>query len=494
MFIGLDIGTSGTKAALADRTGNVLQSFQVNYNFMNAAPGYRELDAEEVWRAVKRCLAEAGTGQQIQSITVSSLGEAILPVSRKGTPLFSAITGTDSRGLQEMKTITRKLKSRRITDITGLNMSHIYSAAKMLWMKKNQPDIFEQAWKIATFQDYAVLKLAGEAYIDYSMASRTLLFDIRDKNWSKELTQLFGIPTEKLGKPVRAGTPVGTIRRELAEELNLNRDVCIVVGAHDHICNAIGSGIYREGECADTVGTTEGLTAIIKEHQLRAEAIEKYQISCEPFVEDGLFNTVAWQNTSGVMLKWFVQQFGGREVRANISDTFLDLNKKIQEKPTSLLVLPHFSGAATPYTDPESKGAILGLTLQTEREELYKALMEGANYEVKLIMDSLKKSGVEVKRMAAAGGALSPELLQIKADILGMEIEMAGCRQSGTLGGAILGAVACGEFNNLGEAVQEMVRAGKLYYPDLKRHHEYQEKQNVYNKLYSTLQEINHSL
>lgn len=494
MYIGLDIGTSGTKAALIDGQGTVLSSHQVNYSFSNTDGGFRELDAREVWRAACRCLFEVGSKRAVATITVSSLGEAVVPVDRDGNPLGPGITGTDIRGGEELEKWRRELGVRRLTEVTGQNLSAIYSANKIRWIKKNQPDLYRQAWKILTFQDYIIYRLCREAVIDRSMASRTLLFDIERKDWSKELLDAAGIGQEKLATVQACASVAGEVLPEVARELELPAGVKVVVGTHDHICNAIGSGVCEEGSCADTVGTTEGITAVLRREQLPPETIERFQISCQPFAVDGLYNTVAWNNTSGVLLKWFVNEMVREESPKDILRTFERMNETMRQEPTDLLVLPHFSGAATPYMDSASRGAILGLTLNTKREDIYKALMEGANYELALILDALVCAGLQPSRIVATGGALSRQLLQIKADILGLPVTTVKNRQTGTLGGAILGAVASGAYTDIPAAAAKMVQEDRVYEPDPGRGSIYRERLEAYRKIYPSIAEISHSI
>ncbi len=494
MYIGLDIGTSGTKASLIDEEGRLLKDYQVAYGFCNTEKGYRELDADQVWDAVKACLSVTGQGRGIRTITVSALGEAIIPIDASGRPLCKSISGTDTRGTQELEEIQSLIGKERLTDITGLNLSTIYSGNKILWLKKHAAKLYEEAWKIVTFQDYVIYRLTRTAVIDYSMASRTLLFDINTNDWSEEILQALGIDRHKLSEPARSGSIVGALEGKVAKELGLSPGIKVVTGTHDHICNAIGSGSIHYGDCSNTVGTTEGLTAVLHREQLSTDSINRYQISCEPFVLPQMYNTVAWNNTSGVLLKWFVTVFLKEEGAANIREVFGKLNAGMAAEPTGLLVLPHFSGAATPYMDESSKGAILGLALGTGREDIYKALMEGANYELALMLDCLRKAGLQPERLTATGGALSEQLLQIKADVLGMEVHTVENKQTGTLGGAILGAVAEGDFPTIAEAVARMVRPGRIYGPESRFVGVYQEKLCIYKELYQTLKKINHSL
>ena len=494
MYIGLDIGTSGAKAALIGADGRVIASHHESYGFCNTAGGYRELDASRVWEAACACIAGAAGGKEALSITVSSLGEAIVPVDQGGQPLCAGITGTDVRGQAEFDELIRLAGEETLIRRTGQNLSVIYSANKILWLMRHQPQVYERAYKILTFQDYIIYRLTGEAVIDRSMACRTLLMDEGTNDWSAEMLKLTGIDSGKLSRIVPAGTIAGTLRKDAAARLGLPEGVRVVAGTHDHICNALGSGVVGAGDCANTVGTSEGLTAVLEKDWLNAESIGRCQISREPFAVDGLYNTVAWNNTSGVMLRWFALQMVQEMPKERLLDTFAKLNASMPETPTRLLALPHFSGAATPYMDPFSRGAVIGMTLDTTREEIYKALMEGANYELLLILESLRQAGLKSTQLVATGGALSPQLLQVKADILDMPVHTVGSRDTGTLGGAMLGAVALGHCGSLREAAERMVTAGPVYEPIEGNARVYRERMALYRGLYPALKDLNRQL
>lgn len=494
MYIGLDIGTSGTKAALIDQKGNTLKIWKKNYGFSNMDKGKRELNVQIIWEAVKECLKRVGSNSEVQTITVSSLGEAIIFVDKTGRIISDSITGTDVRGTVELQDLESRFGIKKLISITGLNLSSIYSANKILWVKKNKPELYDSAWKIFTFQDFIIFRLCGETVMDQSMASRTLLYDIQRKEWSKEILKGIGVEREKLSQVKMAGTVVGVLKRSLIDEFGINGMPKIILGTHDHICNALGCGVYKEGDCANTVGTTEGITAVLQKKQLSDKNIEKYQVSCEPFIQKDLYNTVAWNNTSGAMLRWFVQEMMKDKQSEGIENIYAQLNKEMPSSPTGLLVLPHFSGAATPYMDSKAKGVILGLTLNTKQSEIYKALIEGANYELALIIDNLKMAGLKLDNVVATGGALSVELLQIKTNILGIPVHTVKNNQTGVLGGAILGSVAIGQFKNLEESVDNMVKPGRVYFPDEKEKKKYYEILNVYKQVYPAVSNICHQL
>jgi len=489
LYIGLDIGTSGTKAALIRDDGMAVSESRSSYGFSDVREGRRELDPETVWNAVLECIRNLSGREDAKTITVSSLGEAVIPVDREGKALCAGISGTDIRGTEELKELTEKAGEKKLVEITGQNPSVIYSVNKILWLKKNRPDIYERCWKILTFQDFVIFRLSREACIDYSMACRTMLFDAGTNEWSDELLKITGIEKDKLSRPVRAGNIAGNVTNEASALTGLPVSAKVIAGTHDHVCNAIGCGAYSDGKCANTVGTTEGVTAMFK-NRMAAADILKYQISCEPSIADHLYNTVAWNNTSGVLLRWFVTEFV-RKKEEDLIPLFTAMNKRMKKEPTDLIILPHFSGAATPYMDSTSKGAILGLSLDTSEDDIYKALMEGANYELALILDCCRSAGLDVRTVIATGGALSEQLLQVKADILGMEIHTVLNGQTGTLGGAVLGSVASGAYSCVQDAVHAMVRPGRTYEPDDRRHAFYEGQLRIYRDVYPALKGIN---
>ena len=489
MYMGLDIGTSGVKAALVDGQGNIMRQHQVSYGFSNTSGGWRELNPEEVCLGARACMAAAGGGYPVRTITVSALGEAVILCDGSGRCLCPGITGTDIRGAELFSAFLDKVGEKEFIEITGLNPSAIYSVNKLMWLKKNYQDLYGRAAMVFTFQDFLIHTLAGARTIDFSMASRTGLFDCNENSWSDRLLETSGIREGLLSEPVRGGTVVGRILPNEAFELNLPQDTLIVAGTHDHICNAIGCGAVKEGLCANTAGTTEGLTAILNKRNMIPGRAQRHHIACEPFVTDGFFNTVAWENTSGVLLKWFASEFV-REKGKDVKQVFSWLNEHMEPGPTGILVLPHFSGAATPHMDEHSRGAVLGLSLDTRRSDLYKAMMEGINYELYLIMEALLEAGIEIGQIISTGGSLSPQLLQIKADILGRNIHTVRNQQTGSLGGAMLGAVAFGEYDNLETAAAVMVHSGITYEPDRTSHELYAEYMNQYRRVYPAVRSV----
>lgn len=488
-FIGLDVGTSGVKALCMDERGTVEKICRIGYGFRAAGKGTRELDPEEVWRAVCRCLKTVGGVGEIEAITVSSLGEAVIAADAEGNCLTGGITGTDERGRSFCTQFVEKAGRRKVTGITGLPASPLYSLGKILWMKERAPEIFERTRRIFAFQDFIVYRLCGVAAVDVSVASRTMLLDYRAGRWSPWMFEQAGIPMTLMSKVVKPGSIVGEMKQSLQRELGIKGKTRIVNGCHDHIANALGAGVCRPGESVNAAGTTEGITAVIRPGVLDAGRIEAYQVSCEPFAVAGLYNTVAWSNASGSVLKWFVERIlGGGE------DLYEKLDQSIKYRPSPAMALPHFAGAATPYMNDHSKGALLGLTLEADREEIYQALVEATQMELCLIYSCLQDAGVSIDRITATGGATSKEILQLKADILGREVYTVDCRETGAAGSAMLGATACGVYESAEQAASCMVREKECFIPDMERHKMYEDRQKIYNRIYGQLESIHEKI
>jgi len=498
MFLGVDIGTTGVKSSVISPDGKVCAESYAKFNMLGLAEDKRELNPREIWEGVQRTISQASKGfaEQIEMITVSSLGEAIVLVDANGEPLMNSIIGSDRRGGEQLRRLIEIIPPRELTKITGLNLSTIYSLNKILYLKEKVADVYRRTWKVFCVADYVVFRLTGEACIDYSLASRTMAFDFRTYDWSPRILNAAGISREMLPKAVPSGTVVGNLRSDVASALGLSPRVRVAIGVHDHVFNAIGAGAVESGTCSNVVGTTEGLTAYLGKRRLSVGTITKGNISCEPFVLPETFNTVAWHNTAGAMLNWFAAAFfEGEKDKDSIIAILRRLDASCGREPSRLMVLPHFSGSTTAHMDEKSRGAVVGLSLSTTREEVYKALIEGACFEVMLILQALEKADIAMERIVVSGGGSRSRLwLETKADVLGKPVMVAANPETGAIGSAILAAVTCGYYGSLAEAAKAMVRYGGTVEPDLRYHEIYKERFEAYRGLYLKLKDINHML
>ena len=491
---GLDIGTTGCKLTVFDEQGQDLGKAYRDYPVRRQVSGH-EIDISVVMDSVYAVIGEMVTQYpDIGGIGITSFGETFVMTDAQGTPLHTAMLYTDPRGAEECAALVEKLGAERIARISGLAPHEMYSVCKIMWLKKHQPEVYQQAKHIFLIGDYVAWHLTGVAQIDYSLATRSMAFDIGKLTWSEEILDAAGIDIFLLSKPVPTGTAAGCVTKAAAEKTGLNPDCHIVTVSHDQVAAAVGAGAFDGETAVDGAGTVECLTPIY-DSLPDISVMSKGYFSVVPYVIPGKYVAYAFSYTGGALIQWCVNTFAKAEQEKakeqGVSvNTYLEQQYNKQE-PTGLLVLPHFAGAATPYMDTGSKGAILGLTAGATLSEIYRACMEGVAYEMRLNYDALAASGIHFTKLhATGGGAKSKVWMQMKADILNLPILSLKTTDAGTVGSAMLTGVAVGVFRDLAEAAAVMVQRRETYLPDPKRHEQYMRIYERYRKVYQAVRPL----
>ena len=487
-IIGLDIGTTTCKCAVISEAGQKLAEASAEYGVVREG-GQASLDCARLLNAVKSIIKTCAesTREKIEAVCVSSFGETFVSVDAKGEPLADAMLYTDRRGEKEAEELQKH--GGRFAAIAGVRPHQMYGLAKMAYIKRGQPELYKSAHKFLQIHDYIIYSLCGEAATDYSMAARTMAFDIRKKIFSGELLDLVGIASDKLPKPLPSGTVVGKIIPSVAAELGLNKDCLVVTGGHDQVCAAVGAGVLERGTGVDGMGTVECITPFF-EKPFTDENLYSMGYACVPYVLPDTYVTYAFIYTGGALSQWYRNNFLTHEINT-YSDIFAHLSQNLKKKPTGIFVLPHFAGAATPYMDADSVGAIVGLNLETDKYAMYQAVLEGATYEMMLNREKLESAGVGIKRLfAVGGGSRSDEFLQLKADMMGVPITRVLNAEGGINGTAMLAAVALGKYKTLQTAAKAFVRYERTFEPDLKLTAAYKELFGKYKRIYPKVKEI----
>lgn len=493
-YLGIDIGTSGCKAVIFDENGHQQSLSYREYDIISKKPGWAELDTDEV---IKKCfdvIRESASGIKsgsVMGIGISSQGEAFTMVDKDGKALCNALVSSDIRANELIKPWTDKFGEERLYNITGHTPHPMFSLFKLLWIKENNPDIWEKADRIMCFEDLLQYRLGiMEPSMGWPLAGRTMLFDVVKHEWNKEIIGAAGVRVEQLSRPMQSGSFAGYAELKIARELNLSEKTFIVTGGHDQPCSALGAGAIESGIAVYSSGTVECITPAFDKpvftNQLRNSNLCTYDHTAP-----GMYATVAFSLTGGNILKWFRDQFGEAEValaRTMNRDPYELLIEKLPEEPTRLLVLPYFTPTGTPYFDVSVKGAILGLDMSVTRAEIMKALLEGVAFEIKLNLDILRESGYEVKELRViGGGARSQRHVQLKADVIGMPITILDVTEAGCMGVAMLAkAYATGE--NVGKIAAAWVKPVSKVEPKLKDH--YDNRFNTYKMLYPSLKSL----
>ena len=492
LLAGLDIGSTGCKVAVYSDRGEFLGTAYRDYPVQRLGSGH-EVDAGAIWQGVREVIREAAEKfPGIGGLGVTSFGETFVLLDEQDEPLLPAMLYTDPRGQEECDALTEQLGRETIIRISGISPSPMYGVPKLMWVRKNRPDVWKKVKRICQMEDYVVYMLTGNSQIDYSLATRTMAFDIHSLGWSDLILEAAGVDKALLSLPVPTGTSAGAVRAELAEELGLGPGTLVVSVSHDQVAAAIGSGVFDERCSVDGAGTVECITPVFDSYDPMEMAESGYAIV--PYAVPGKYVCYAFSFTGGALVDWYIKNLAGyarMEAMETGKKIYGILERGWDDKPTGLLVLPHFAGAATPYMDPGSRGAILGLTVETTQQEIYQACMEGVCYEMRLNLKKLKQAGVEVSALrATGGGARSKVWMQMKADILKMPVTALQSEEAGAAGSAMLVGIACGVFRDLKEAAEIMVATKETYYPRAEVGEAYDAVYRRYEKLYEAVRPL----
>ena len=429
----------------------------------------------------------------MKAICTSSLGEVFVSLDKDGRELGRSIMYTDKRGEKECAEIVERFGVMPIMRITGTPPHPMYTLGKLLWMQRHDRETFDKIHTIHYYGDYILYKLGGVHAMDYSLASRSMAFDVVNKRWDETLLGAAGVSPSIYPQPQAAGAIIGRILPGVAADLGLGPDVTLVLGAHDQIMCAVGAGVTKSGEAANGIGTVDCITPVFDKPMLTQKMVDRAYI-CMPYIFENTYVTYAFTMSGGALLKWFRDNFARLDklqADAQGLDIYAELEKGMPTEPTSLLVLPHFAGSPIPDPDIHAKGAILNLSLDTKREEIYRAFMEGETFEMKRNILALQDNGIEVKRlMTAGGGSRSEAFMQIRADILQREVATMAYEEAGTLGTAILAGAATGVFSSVAEACGRLAKVKRVFEPDPKNSAIYEAQFEKYEKLYALLKQV----
>ena len=488
---GLDIGTTGCKLTVYNERGRYVSNAYTEYD-VSRVNGEHEIDADMIFEAVCRVIKETASNH-LSAIGVTSFGETFVALDENDKVLLPSMLYTDPRGEAEKEELCSKLGEEKLIYISGVKPHSMYSLPKIMWIKNNRPKIYGKIKRILLIEDFIVYRLTGRAYIDYSLAARTLGLDIRQKCWSNEIFYAAGIDVSLMSQPVKTGSLAGNVRPEMAQRLGISADVKIINGCHDQVAAAVGAGVFEVGSAVDGTGTVECVTPVFDKIPENKDLYNE-GYSVVPYIFDNTYVCYALSFTGGAVLKWYRDNFARYEneiAKENKENVYAMLDKNVHSGPGDILIMPHFAGAANPYMDNSSRAVIAGLTLEHTGYDIYKALMEGVTYEIMLNIEHLEGFGISLKKLVAAGGGASSDIwLQIKADILDRQITALAAKEAGACGTCMLTAVAIGVCENINEAKKLFVKEEKIFTPKPENTVKYHKNYKAYKKLYQAVRPI----
>jgi xylulokinase len=501
-LLGIDVGTSGCKAAVFAEDGRLLAAAYEEYDYQHPQPGQAELDTRQVWEQIRRTIRGAVTGaagvihDPVQALCVSSLGEAVVPVTAGRRILGPSLLNFDVRGSEYLGRLKAALPDERLYAINGNTLGNHYSLTKLLWLKEHQPDLYRQADWFLHWSGCVSFMLGAEAAVDYSLANRTLLFDLGRSAWSSELLATAQFEPGKLPPTVPSGKVIGTLARSMAEELGLPAGIPIVSGGHDQCCNGVGCGVTEPGQAMYGMGTFICMMPVFTERPAAATMMAQ-GLNTEHHAAAGRFVSFIY-NQGGSLVKWFRDTFAQverKQAQASGDDLYAALIAEMPSGPSRVMTLPHFTTTGPPQFISDSCGVIAGLHLDTPRGEILKGLIEAASFYIREIYKALPPGMAVTGFRAVGGGSKSDAWLQTSADIFGKPFVRPLIREAGALGAAIMAGAGSGVFPSIENGVAAMVRLEREFQPDMQVHERYDERFELYRRLWplmgSYLRQIN---
>jgi len=492
-ILAVDVGSSRCKAVVFSSSGEILAQSARRYSPQFPQPGFAEVPPLVFWDALRATAQETlrcSHRDPVQALCISSHAETFVPVNHEGQPLGSAILNMDSRAAAESDWCEKKIGRRRIFEITGLIVHPMYPIPKILWLKRHRPKSFAGAERFLGVTDFLLTRLGLPPYIDYSLASRFLAFDVRRACWSEEILSAAGIAGERLPVPVPAGTVAGKLTAQAAAQIGVPAGTVVVVGGHDQPCGALGVGVVKPGRVADSMGTYECLLAASPQPSL-SDAAFSASLNTYRHVVPEQFVTLAYF-PAGIMVKWLHDLLygSGDSSGNNVSEVegYARLEARASDEPSGICVLPHLIGTCNPDFNPKARGTIFGLTPATTREQLYQAVLEGIACELAQMAEILSRAAGDFADVYGSGGGARSTLgLRLRAALSRRRFHVMRCPEAVCLGSAILAGVATGIYSSFAEAIGALVREDSVVEPDPALAAAYAHQVGQYRSLYPAL-------
>ena len=482
LFIGIDLGTSSVKLLLMKSGGEILRTVTEEYPVYFPQSGWSEQDPEEWFngtvKGIKKLL-DGFDGKEVGGISFGGQMHGLTPLDKDGNVIRRAILWNDGRSEEESQYLNNVIGKKKLSEYTG-NISFAgFTAPKVLWMKKNEPENFAKIDKILLPKDYLAYRLSGVFATDVSDASGTLYFDCANRKWSAEMLEILGITEAQLPKVYESYEAIGKILPEIADQLGINPDCLIVAGAGDNAAAAVGTGTVGNGGCNISLGTSG--TIFIASSNFKNDE----ENSLHAFDHaDGGYHLMGCMLSAASCNKWWMEDIIGTKDFAAEQTGITTLGEN------NIFFLPYLMGERSPLNNPECRAMFIGMSMDTKREEMTQAVLEGVAFALRDSFECAKKMGLDIKSSnICGGGAKSPLWRKIVANVLGIELTRTQNDEGPALGGAILAAVACGEYKNVEEACKAIVTTHVAETPDPELTAKYEAKYQRFSKLYPMCKE-----
>ncbi len=489
LLLGIDVGTTGAKAILINAEGRVLASATTEYPLLMPHPGWTEQDPEVWWNATTTSVRRALEGARISSSEITGIGltgqmHSLVPLDETGQVLRPAILWNDQRTADECDWITEQVGAARVLQLTGNPILSGFTAPKIIWMRRHEPDLYRQIRHILLPKDFVRYRLTGEFAIDVTDASGTSLFDVSRRAWSAEMLNALDIPEQWLPHVAESPELVGTVSQAAAAAWGLPAGVPVVAGGGDQAAQAVGTGIVRQGVVSVTIGTSGVVFAHLD--AVHANPGGRLHLFCHAV--PGRWHLMGVMLSAGGSLRWLrdtIRHEAWFRGNRDPYDVMSDEAATVPVGAEGLIFLPYLSGERTPHADPHARGAFIGLTLRHQRPHLIRAVMEGVSMGLRDSLELIRGIGLPVTEIRASGGGTRSLLWrQILADLFQADVATVSTTEGAAFGAALLAGVGCGVFGGIERACDATIAVTDRATPDPQRVQIYERIYEVYRDLY----------
>lgn len=482
-YIGIDLGTSAVKLLLMSAEGDIENTVSKEYPLYFPQPGWSEQNPEDWWKAVLKGLKELTVECDRSTIRGISFGgqmHGLVVLDDRDQVIRPAILWNDGRTSKQTDYLNRVVGKEKLSQYTANIAFAGFTAPKILWLMEEEPENFGKISKIMLPKDYLAYRLSGSFCTDVSDASGMLLMDVEHKCWSHEMLGICRITESQLPRIYESYEAVGTLLPQLAEELGFPSDVKIAAGAGDNAAAAVGTGTVGEGCCNISLGTS-GTIFISSEH-FKVDPNNALHAFAHA---DGHYHLMGCMLSAASCNKWWMEEILNTREYGKEQETITKLGEN------RVFFLPYLMGERSPHNDSDARGTFIGMTMDTAREDLTQAVLEGVAFAIRDSFEVARSLGIQIKRTKiCGGGAKSPLWKKIIANVLGIPVDIVRTEEGPGYGGAILAAVACKEYATVQEAAGKLVRVSDTVMPDEELTRKYDERYQKFRKIYPSVKKL----
>ena len=482
-YVGVDLGTSSVKLVLMEENGEIRNIVTKEYPLYFPKPGWSEQKPEDWWEQFVLGMRELLAGidhSEVDGISFGGQMHGLVLLDENDQVLRPAILWNDGRTQEECDYLNIEIGREKISSYTANMALTGFTAPKILWVKKHEPEIFAKIAKIMLPKDYLAYRLSGVHCTDVSDASGMLLFDVKNKCWSKEMLEIVGIRENQLAKIFESYEVVGTLTKSAAEELDLPQSVRVIAGAGDNAAGAVGTGTLEHGMCSVSLGTS-GTVFIATD----AFAVDKANAMHSFAHANGKYHFLGCMLSAASANKWWMDEIIGTKDYAKEQEGIDKLGDN------QVFFLPYLMGERTPHNNPNARGTFVGMTMDTTRKDMTEAVLEGVTFALRDALEIARSFGVKIERVRLnGGGAKSLLWCRIVANIMNVKVDKINSAEGPGFGAAILAAVGCGKYASVEEAADKLIKVVSTTEQDPALVEKYEKKYQIFRKIYPALKPI----